>query len=107
MAALATQQVTINGTQLTYTAAAGGGDTVTPSDRTFLSVNNAGGSPITVTVVTPGTFAGQPLADVPITVTNGTRKEIGPLTYALADSTGVVPITYSAVTSVTVAAARM
>lgn len=108
MALLATQQIQITGPAITLTAAAGGGDTVSPSDRTFLWVKNASGSPITVTVVTPGTFKGQALADVAVSVpaTTGERL-IGPLDGSLVDTTGVVPITYSGVTSLTVAAVRI
>ena len=51
MALLATQQIQVTGVAITLAAAAGGGDTVTASDRTFLWVKNASGSPITVTVV--------------------------------------------------------
>jgi hypothetical protein len=65
---------------------------------------NASGSPITVTVVVPGTYAGQPLTDVPVSVpaTTGERW-IGPLSSRLADpTTGLINITYSGVTSLTV-----
>jgi hypothetical protein len=108
MALLATQQIQITGPAITLVAAAGGGDTVTPSDRTFLWVKNGSGSPITVTVVTPGTYYGQAIADVPISVpaTTGERM-IGPLDFRLADTNQVVSITYSGVTSLTVAAVRI
>lgn len=104
MALLAAQQVTIAGTLIIYTAAAGGGDTLAPNDHAFLCVKNGGGSPITVTVVVPGnTKYGQAAPDVPVTIANATEKEIGPFPADLADPvTGLVSITYSAVTSVTV-----
>lgn len=106
MALLSTQQIQITGPAITLTAAAGGGDTITPSDRTFLWVKNASGSPITVTVVVPNSYFGQALADVAVSVpaTTGERL-IGPLDRRLADpTTQVVGITYSGVTSLTVAA---
>lgn len=108
MALLAPQQIQITGPAITLAAAAGGGDTVAPNDRLFLWVKNASGSPITVTVVVPGTYFGQALPDVAVSVpaTTGERM-IGPLDSRLADpSTGVISITYSAVTSVTVAAVK-
>ena len=105
MALLATQQIQITGSAITLTAAAGGGDTITPSDRTFLWVKNGSGSPITVTVVVPNSYFGQPLADVAVSVpaTTGERL-VGPLDRRLANASGLVDITYSGVTSLTVAA---
>jgi hypothetical protein len=109
MALLATQQIAITGLNPALTAAAGGGDTATPDDRAFLCVRNASGSPITVTVVVPGTFAGQALADVGVSVpaTTGERW-IGPLSPRLADpTTQLINITYSGVTSLTVGVFRI
>lgn len=109
MALLAHQQVAATGTAVSLTAAAGGGDTVNPDDRVFLWVKNGSGAPITVTVVVPGAFYGQNLGDIAVSVpaTTGERL-IGPLDRKLADpSTGVVNITYSGVTSLTVAAVRI
>lgn len=111
MALLAVQTMTTAGLAPTTTAAAGGGDTVAPAgpgdDRTFLYVNNAGGSPINVTIADPGTTpagnAGTPTA---VAVANGAFKFIPIPTGAISASTGLASITYSAVTSVTVAAVR-
>lgn len=111
MALLATQQIGFTGGAITLASAAGGGDTITPDDRTFLWVKNASGSPITVTVVVPGAYFGQNLPDVAVSVpaTTGERM-IGPLDRRLADPTvspPVINITYSGVTSLTVAAVRI
>jgi len=107
MALLAAQQVQITGTTITFAAAAGGGDTVSPDDRAMLEIKNAG-SQITATVVVPGTLFGQALADVAVIVPATTgHVRIGPLTRDLADpTTGLINITYSGVTSVTVAIVR-
>jgi len=94
----------------TAVAAAGGGDNFTPDDRTFLIVKNAGGSPVTVTVVTPKTDpGGHAIADdvVSVPATTGERW-IGPFPAEYyADPANTVPgncgVTYSGVTSVTVA----
>ncbi len=110
MAALTIQTMTASGLAPTTVSAAGGGDTVAVSsgdDRTFLYINNGGGSPITVTLTDPGkTPAGSSATNPTVTVTNGTFKFI-PLSPNLIDaSTGLVSVGYSAVTTVTVAAVR-
>ncbi|MEO5665513.1 MAG: hypothetical protein ABIR39_19785 [Nocardioides sp.] len=108
MALLTPQQVGITGTTPTYGAVAAS-DTVTPDDRTFLIVKNAGGSPDTCTVVIPGSYLGQAIPDVAVTVpaTNGERW-IGPLNAAAVDpTTGLVTITHSFTTSVTCALVRI
>jgi hypothetical protein len=107
MAALTAQTPAITGTAPTYATAAVGGDTVTPDDYGFLIVKNAGGTVCTVTVVDPRSVneTGQANPDPTVTVpiTTGERW-IGPLSSAYAASaTGLVNITYSQVTSVTVA----
>lgn len=103
MALLTYQQPTLAGTTVTYTAAAGGGDTLGYTPTGVLRVKNGGGSPITVTVVTPGnTKYGQADPDIPVTVTNATEKAIGPFPPELAVD-GVISISYSGVTTVTVA----
>lgn len=108
MAAIAHQQIQITGTEVTFQAAAGGGDTVQPGDNVFLRVRNADASDKTVTIVVPGTQHGQNNPDVAVVVTAAEQRDIGPLTRDLADpSDGLIHVTYSAVTSVTVAACRL
>lgn len=108
MALIAPQQIAITGTTPTFAAASGGGDTVAPDDRAFLRVKNASGGAITVTVVVPGTTYGQNNPDVAVNVPATTGDVlIGPLVPALADPTGVISITYSGVTSLTVAVVKV
>ena len=109
MALLAAQQVAITGLTPSFAAATGGGDTVTPDDRVFLRVKNTDAASKTVTVVVPGTEYGQARADGAVVVGATTGDVlIGPLVQDLANATtGVVDITYSAVTGVTVAAVRV
>lgn len=106
MATLTTQPMISTGLAPSYQAAAGGGDALVPSSTTFLHVINGGGSPVTVTLVTPGVVDGDlAIADRAITVTNGTNKMIPVSPETFRDpATGLATITYSAVTSVTVAA---
>jgi hypothetical protein len=112
MANLSTQTITRAGIGPTYAAAAGGGDTFTPDVDTFSHVKNGSGSPITVTVVTPRTDqeSGQAIADVTVSVpaTTGERM-IGPFPHnSFADPTdGLADITYSGVTSLTVAVLKV
>lgn len=92
------------GAQITPVSAAGGGDTMVGAQGVMLYVNNGGGAPITVTLVTPEVVEGAlAVADRGISVTNGTWKLI-PVPSRYNDNTGITSITYSAVTSVTVAA---
>lgn len=107
MAVLAGQRAKIGGTALTFVAAAAGGDSVTPGNQSYLIVKNAAASPITVTVITPGnTKWGLPDPDIVSVSVPATTGEviIGPIPAELANpSTGNVDVTYSAVTTVTVA----
>ncbi|MCW2498273.1 hypothetical protein [Jatrophihabitans sp.] len=102
MAALVPQVVQIAGTAPTANAASAGGDTVPTGDRTWIHVTNGSGSSVTVTIATPGTVSGLAIADVTVAIPAGTGKDIGPLTTALFGDNAA--ITYSATTSVTVAA---
>lgn len=108
MALLTVQQAVLKGTAVTFAAAAGGGDTFPrPHDHVGLRVKNGGGSAITVTVVIPGTNSyGEPQPDVVSTsIAAAADVTIGPIPPEAVDSsTGLVSVTYSGVTSVTVAA---
>lgn len=87
-------------------AAAGGGDAFAPGATTFVRINNAGGGAITATFATPGTVgtSGLTIADGGGSVTNAQSRLFGPFPGELyADpTTGLVTLTYSGVTSVTV-----
>jgi hypothetical protein len=109
MADLTVQQQTVAGSTPTFAAAAVGGDAIPGNDgRVVLRVLNGGVGAITVTIV------GQSKCDQGFThsavvnVPNGAAVvEIGPFNGArFNDGNGKVQITYSGVTSVTVAAVR-
>ena len=116
MAILSVQTIDEDGQQLATVAAAGGGDSFdNPSDQsTFLYVNNAGGSSITVTITAQATSRDVPGLG-PMTkpnaggaVTNGTIKLFGPFpAEAFNNASGQVAVSYSGVTSVTVAVLRL
>lgn len=106
MADLATQEITLAGLGAAYSAAAGGGDTFTPGEDVVLHVKNGGVAPITVTVVTPNTsVGGLAIADSVTSVPNAGDRFIGPFPaqHFARSSDGKVDITYSGVTSVTLA----
>ena len=110
MALLATQTISVLGITPAYSAAAGGGDTFTPTDRTYVHIKNAGVGSITATIVTPGEAAPNiPIADVAVVVANGAEAIIGPFPAGLfqSASTGLASITYTGVTSVTVGCFRL
>lgn len=110
MATLTTQTIVAAGLDPTYAAAAGGGDKVTPGDGVFLHVINGGGSPVTVTVAAPGNFyASVANPDLAVTVDASGEKMIPIPVTPFADSadSGLASISYSGVTSVTVAALRI
>lgn len=110
MATLSVQEVGRAGAVITHGSAAGGGDSFAPSKETFLSVINGGGGSITVTVATPRqAFPDVETADVAVAVAAGVTKLLGPFPaehFAQADD-GLADITYSGVTSVTIAAIRL
>ncbi len=105
MAALTAQIPRITGTALTFASASGGGDTCPISNTGCLHVKNGSGSPIDVTIAVPGTDDfGQARPDPVIAVAAGAHTVIGPLSSPLlANGSGVVDISYSSATSVTVA----
>lgn len=84
-------------------AAAGGGDTAPVGPGRFLYVNNGSGGSLTVTVATPGTVSGLAIADTAVAVAAGDHALI-PLANVFRGANGRAAITYSGVTSLTVAA---
>lgn len=109
MATLTTQTIVAAGLDPTYAAAAGGGDKVVPGPGVFLHVMNGGGAPITVTVAVPGTFyAAVANPDLTVTVDASGEKMIPiPGLFGDASDSGLAAVTYSGVTTVTVAALRI
>jgi hypothetical protein len=104
MAALTLQVLVPGGSESTLAAAAGGGDTCPAGDGVFLEVDNASGSAVTVTLVTPGTTPeGLAIADREVSVPAGERWKI-PVGRVFAKADGRADITYSSATSVTVGA---
>jgi hypothetical protein len=110
MATLTTQVIALAGLAPAYVSASGGGDKVTMSgDRTFLHVKNGGGSPITVTLAATAAIRGQTATAPTVSVPAAGERMIGPLTADLLAGTsdGLCAVSYSGVTTVTVAAIRI
>lgn len=104
MATLATQAVAANGTTLTLAAATSGGDAAHVGDDHYLVVDNANASSATVTLATTAKDTGFDVADNAVPVAAGKIAIIGPLKASLyADANQLCQITYSGVTSLTVA----
>jgi hypothetical protein len=109
MALLAPQASAVTGLNVTMSAASGGGDTIVGGSTTALIVRNGDASSKTVTIVRPGTTYGTADPDIALVVPAGGLAIFGPIPSEFADPTdpaGGVDVTYSAVTSVTVAAVR-
>src|SRR5262247_823808 len=112
MATLTTQTINRAGLAPTYAAAAGGGDAMSCGSGMFLHIKNAGGAAITVTLNVPAARVYEPNVAItsPAISVPGTTgdKMIGPVDAGtFADpTTGLCSLTYSGVTSVTVAAVQ-
>jgi hypothetical protein len=113
MATLAAQTINRLGTTPTYAAAAGGGDAMPCGSGMFLHIKNASGGNITVTIAIPAGASGYPNAAytstaVVVPLTTG-DKMIGPIQAPLYQdpTTGLATVTYSGVTSLTVAAVNL
>lgn len=111
MATLTIQTAAIAGTALTLSAAAGGGDQFANSGNERVLIKNGSGAPITITFDSPTTcsFGANAAAahDLAVVVAAGAETLVGPLaTDRFNDANGNVQITYSGVTSLTVAVVR-
>lgn len=102
MAALVTQVVTVP--PVVYSSAAGGGDTYAWTPTTFVHLRNGSGSAITATVAGQTPCSQGFLHNKAYTVPANGELFIEPLDGSLADGSSRVHLTYSAVTSLTLAA---
>ena len=107
MALLSPQSIPVTGIDPTYSSAAGGGDTIAAGEDLILHVINGDASDKTVTLVRPGTSYGQANPDVAVTVVAGDSKFIYVPREFADPADGLIDVTYSAVTSVTVALLRV
>ncbi len=107
MAVLSIQDVTTAGLNPSFVAANVGGDSFPNDGQTSFRIKNGGAASITVTVnsVAPCNYGFD--HDIAVTVGIGADITIGPFSKArFNNSAGQVGVTYTDVTSVTVAAIR-
>lgn len=106
---LAVSQIAYTGTTLTMTTPGStDGHTITNDGRTFIQIANASGGNLTVTVTSGGTIDGRAIGDDSIVIANGATKLIGPWPVHLYnDTSGLVTVAFSTVSSVTCAAFKL
>lgn len=102
MATLAVQTVTTAGLEATYASAAGGGDQFSNDGTVVLHVKNGSGGDITVTVASQVACSQGSTHNTAIVVTAGEDRFIGPFPERYNDASGMVQLTYSGVTSLTI-----
>lgn len=110
MATLTVQSISRSGLKPTMASASGSGDKFPHAANRFIEVDNGSGSSVDVTVASQYSSAPQGLdsADLTVAVPAGERRLVGPFSErAFADSNGDVNVSYSATTSVTVAAIEL
>lgn len=107
MAVLSPQQADLDGLDPSYAAASAGGDEFVPDDRVVLHVKNDDASPTDVTITTTAEEGGLAVADQTVTVPAGEERFIKPAQeHLIKASDGNADISYTNVTSVTVALIR-
>lgn len=108
MAILSAQKVTAGGLQPAFAAAAGGGDQAPTGEKLALIVRNGDATSKTVTIATPGSVGDLAVADAVQVVPAAGVAVIALKSSLFRDPlTGRAAITYSAVTSVTVAVVQL
>lgn len=109
MATLTAQQIVRTGLKPTMASAASGGDEFPNTGKEWLYFKNGEAGEITVTLDIETTVDGQPVTDPTVAIPAGEQKFIGPFPPAIYNNstTGRVSVTYSAVTSLTVAVMKL
>ena len=110
MAALTVSAIVITGldSSALFVSAAGGGDTFVNAGQEFIYIKNGSGGSIDVTFTTAGTYKNIALEDPVVAVGAGGEEIIGPFAVgAFNNSSGLVAVGYSGVTSLTVAVFKM
>ncbi|MGW4986317.1 hypothetical protein ACWEQ3_01520 [Streptomyces mirabilis] len=103
MASLSPQRIPLAGLAGAYAAASAGGDNAPIGGRFFLEVRNGGASPVTVSIASPSTLDGLTIAGASLVVPANGSGMIPMGGVYRNRTTGRADITYSAVTSVSVA----
>lgn len=109
MAAIAPVTAVPGGATVTPASAAGGGDTFVNNGKTLFRVTNGGGSSVTVTFTAQNNYTMDGITlsstNIAVAVAAGATKVCGPFPPQIFNnSSGIVTVSYSAATSVTVEA---
>jgi hypothetical protein len=110
MATLSVQSISRSGLKPTMASASGSGDKFPHAPNRYIEVDNGSGSSVDVTVASQysGVPQGLSSSDLTVAVPAGERRLIGPFSErAFADTDGNVNMSYSASSSVTVAAIEL
>lgn len=110
MAALTVQDVLITGLEATFENCAAGGDTFANDGNTIIEIVNGDASDHTVTIASqhPDPPAGTAQQNQAVVVTAGERRHIGPFNQrGFNDASGLVNLSYDAVTSLTIAVLKI
>lgn len=108
MATLTVVQAAQAGAAFAPAAAAGGGDEFANTGKEVAIIENGSGSSITVTAVSQISVDGLALADQTVAIAAGATKAIGPFDPAVFnDDDGMLQLTYSGVTTLTVGILRV
>jgi len=104
---LTVQTMTSAGLEATFTAANADGNFFENNGRTFIWIKNGDVSDHSIVIDSPGACDQGFYHDVTVVVAAGEERLIGPFTTArFNDTNGNVNVTYSAVTSVTIAVVK-
>lgn len=104
MATLTAQTIIRSGLKPTYGSTASNGDKFENTGNEFVHIKNTDTSSHTVTVATSATVDGLAVADRAVAIPASEERMIGPFpTSVYNDSDGFVQLTYSSVTSMTIA----
>ena len=98
----ATQRARPAGLATAYTAAAAG-DTFIPGAHTAVLVKNGSGAAVTVTIPTPAKVHDVEVAEISVSVPNGSERLISAPASLVAGANGQAAINYSAVAGVSIA----
>ena len=105
MTDLTPQTIVRTGLAMTYEAANVDGEMIPNAGRMFLHVKNGSAVSVTVTVDTPGLVDGLAVAQLTVAIPAGQERMIGPFPPGVYNqSSGNIHVTFSAVTTVTLAA---
>ena len=107
MATLTVQEITSVGLEASYDSASGGGDDFPNTGREFIHIKNDSGGDITLTVETTITVESLAVTDRTVVITAGEERFVGPFLPKYYNDGNSVNLSYSGVTSLTLAILKL